>query len=182
MITLPTAIDGLIYLEPQVFKDDRGFFMESYNRPRYQALGIGIEFVQDNHSSSRKGTVRGLHYQSSPGQAKLLRCTRGTIWDVAVDLRPESSTFGKWQAFELDAVLHRQLFIPTGFAHGFCVLSEEAEVQYKCSSVYVAATESGIAWNDLDLAVAWPVTNPVISARDQGNESFAAFKARAKGL
>lgn len=110
-----------------------------------------------------------------------MRCVRGCIWDVAVDIRPDSATFGKWQAFELDAVSHRQLFIPVGFAHGFCVLSEEAEVLYKCSSVYDGATESGIAWDDAELAVAWPVANPVISVRDQGNESFAAFRSRLKG-
>lgn len=176
-----TPIEGLILVEPRVFQDDRGFFFESYHQPRYEALGIKETFVQDNHSLSRQGTLRGLHYQSSPGQAKLVRCVRGRIWDVAVDIRPDFATFGKWQAFELDAVSHRQLFIPVGFAHGFCVLSEEAEVLYKCSSVYDGTTESGIAWDDPELAVAWPVANPVISVRDQGNESFAAFRSRLKG-
>ena len=181
MNVLPTQIEGLVLLQPRVFLDDRGFFLESYHKPRYEALGVGVEFVQDNHSFSRKGTLRGLHFQSKPGQAKLVRCVRGKIWDVAVDIRPESSTFGKWQAFELDSTSHLQLFIPVGFAHGFCVLSEEAEVLYKCSSIYDGSTESGLAWDDADLAVAWPVSNPVVSARDQGNESFAAYRNRLQG-
>jgi len=177
----PTQIDGLVLLEPRIFNDDRGFFFESWHKPRYQAVGVDIDFLQDNHSLSRKGTLRGLHYQSSPGQAKLVRCVRGRVWDVAVDIRPGSATFGKWQAFELDSTSHRQLFIPVGFAHGFCVLSEEAEVLYKCSSIYDGTTESGLAWDDPDLAVAWPVGNPVVSARDQGNESFAAYQNRLQG-
>ncbi len=181
MTILPTQIDGLIFLEPQVFKDERGFFMESYNRPRYEEAGIHGEFVQDNHSLSRRGTVRGLHYQTSPGQAKILRCTRGKVWDVAVDIRPGSPTFGKWEAFTLDTETNRQIFIPVGFAHGFCVLSDIAEVQYKCTSVYNPKTETGIAWNDPDIAVEWPVENPVISARDHGNESFREYAARVKG-
>jgi len=176
-----SPIEGLILVQPRVFQDDRGFFFESYHQPRYQALGINVTFVQDNHSFSRQGTLRGLHFQTSPGQAKLVRCVRGRIWDVAVDLRPNSVTFGQWQAFELDSQSHHQLFIPVGFAHGFCVLSEEAEVLYKCSSIYDGTTESGLAWDDPELAVAWPVTNPVISVRDQGNESFAAYRSRLKG-
>jgi dTDP-4-dehydrorhamnose 3,5-epimerase len=176
-----SPIEGLILVQPRVFQDDRGFFFESYHQPRYQAQGIDVTFVQDNHSFSRQGTLRGLHFQTSPGQAKLVRCVRGRIWDVAVDLRPDSVTFGQWQAFELDSQSHHQLFIPVGFAHGFCVLSEEAEVLYKCSSIYDGTTESGLAWDDPELAVAWPVTNPVISVRDQGNESFAAYKSRLKG-
>lgn len=181
MNALPARLAGLILIEPRVFNDDRGFFLESYHKPRYAAVGVDVDFVQDNHSFSRKGTLRGLHFQTSPGQAKLVRCVRGTIWDVAVDIRPDSATFGQWEAFELDARSHRQLFIPTGFAHGFCVLSEEAEVLYKCSSIYDGTTESGLAWDDPDLAVAWPVTNPVVSARDQGNESFAAYRNRLQG-
>jgi dTDP-4-dehydrorhamnose 3,5-epimerase len=181
MKALPPRLPGLVLIEPRVFHDDRGFFLESYHKPRYEGLGVDVEFVQDNHSLSRKGTLRGLHYQSSPGQAKLVRCARGTIWDVAVDIRPGSPTFGQWEAFELDAVDHRQLFIPVGFAHGFCVLSEEAEVLYKCSSIYDGSTESGLAWDDADLAVAWPVSEPVVSVRDQGNESFAAYRNRLQG-
>jgi dTDP-4-dehydrorhamnose 3,5-epimerase len=180
MITRAGGLEGLIVVEPKVFRDDRGFFLEPYNAPRYKAAGIEPDFVQDNHSVSSYGVLRGLHFQTKPGQAKLLRCTRGRIWDVAVDIRPQSATFGKWWAIELNDTLHNQLFIPVGFAHGFCVLSETAEVMYKCSNVYDPVTESGIAWNDPDIAVAWPVTDPVISARDTGNQSFAEYAAKVK--
>lgn len=178
MITRPGGLEGLIVVEPKVFRDDRGFFLEPYNAPRYKAAGIDVDFVQDNHSVSSYGVLRGLHFQTKPGQAKLLRCTHGRIWDVAVDIRPLSATFGKWWALELNDTLHNQLFIPVGFAHGFCVLSETAEVMYKCSNVYDPVTESGIAWNDPDIAVAWPVADPIISARDTGNQSFADFRAK----
>ena len=178
MKSYPGGLEGLIVVEPRVFRDDRGFFLEPYNALRYKAAGIDVDFVQDNHSVSTRGVLRGLHFQTKPGQAKLLRCTRGVIWDVAVDIRPDSKTFGKWWGLELDAESHRQLFIPIGFAHGFCVVSDVAEVMYKCSSVYDAAFESGIAWNDPDFAVAWPVPDPIISARDEGNQSFAEFRAK----
>lgn len=176
MNVTPGGIEGLLVVEPDVFRDDRGFFLEPYNAERYKTAGIGVDFVQDNHSFSTQGVLRGLHFQSSPGQAKLLRCGRGSIWDVAVDIRPKSSTFGRWWGIELDSRSHRQLFIPVGFAHGFCVLSEEAEVLYKCSSVYDPKTETGIAWDDPEIAVAWPESHPVVSARDQGNQSFARYR------
>ncbi len=178
MMTRPGGLEGLIVVEPKVFRDDRGFFLEPYHAPRYKASGIDVDFVQDNHSVSSFGVVRGLHFQTSPGQAKLIRCTRGKIWDVVVDIRPSSPSFGKWWAEELNAELHNQLFIPIGFAHGFCVLSEIAEVMYKCSSVYDPKTESGIAWDDPEIQVAWPVKDPIISARDQGNQSFNEFRAK----
>jgi len=178
MITRPGGLEGLIVVEPKVFRDDRGFFLEPYNAPRYKAAGIEPDFVQDNHSVSSYGVLRGLHFQTKPGQAKLLRCARGRIWDVAVDIRPQSATFGKWWAVELNDTLHNQLFIPIGFAHGFCVLSETAEVMYKCSNVYDPVTESGVAWNDPDIGVAWPVKDPIISNRDMNNQSFAQFKAK----
>lgn len=178
MNVIPGRLSGLLLVEPRVFRDDRGFFLESYHRTRYEAAGIDCDFRQDNHSLSCGGTLRGLHYQSHPGQAKLVRVARGRIWDVAVDIRPDSPTFGQWQSFELDDQSHRQLFVPVGFAHGFCVLSEQAEVLYKCSNEYDPATECGLAWDDPDLAIAWPVADPVLSARDQGNESFAAYRSR----
>lgn len=178
MKSYPGGLEGLIVVEPKVFRDDRGFFLEPYNAPRYKAAGIDVDFVQDNHSVSSYGVLRGLHFQTSPGQAKLLRCTHGRIWDVAVDIRPQSATFGKWWAVELNDELHNQLFIPVGFAHGFCVLSETAEVMYKCSNVYDPVTESGVAWNDPDIGVAWPVKDPIISNRDMGNQSFAEFRAK----
>jgi dTDP-4-dehydrorhamnose 3,5-epimerase len=176
MKVFPGGLDGLVVIEPDVFGDERGFFLEPYNAPRYKAAGIDVDFVQDNHSSSTKNVLRGIHFQTKPGQAKLLRCGRGRIWDVAVDIRPRSPSFGKWWGIELDAKSHRQLFIPVGFAHGFCVLSEEAEVLYKCSNVYDPATESGIAWDDPQIAIAWPVSTPVVSSRDRGNQSFEQYQ------
>jgi len=171
-----TPLDGLVLIHTKVWPDDRGWFYESYNIDRFKALGIDTTFVQDNHSKSVKNTLRGLHFQTSPGQAKLVRCTQGRIWDVAVDIRPQSSTFGKWHAVELDDQSKAMFLIPVGFAHGFCVLSETAEVQYKCSSVYNGATEAGIAWDDPEFAVAWPVPEPLLSARDLGNQSFATYR------
>jgi len=137
-------------------------------------------FVQDNHSASARGTLRGLHFQTHPGQAKLIRCTRGKIWDVAVDIRPSSPTFGRHYGAELDETGLAQLFIPVGFAHGFLVLSDHAEVQYKCSNLYNPATESGIAWDDPELAVTWPLEGltPILSERDKKNQSFADFKRK----
>jgi len=176
MNVFPGGLDGLVVIEPNLFRDDRGFFLEPYNAVRYKAAGIDLDFVQDNHSSSTKGVLRGLHFQTRPGQAKLLRCGRGRIWDVAVDIRPQSATFGKWWGIELDSQSHRQLFIPVGFAHGFCVLSDEAEVLYKCSNVYDPATESGIAWDDPQIGVAWPVQTPVVSQRDRNNQSLEQYR------
>jgi dTDP-4-dehydrorhamnose 3,5-epimerase len=173
---LPGGLAGLIVVEPRVFRDDRGFFFEPYHAPRYKSGGIEVDFVQDNHSFSTQGVLRGLHFQKSPGQAKLVRCARGRIWDVAVDIRPDSATFGKWWGLELDSESHRQLFIPVGFAHGFCVLSPEAEVMYKCSSIYEPTTESGIAWDDPDFAVAWPLKDPIVSDRDRAGQSFRQYR------
>jgi len=171
-------LEGLKLIRPPIFGDDRGFFLETYNAARYAEFGIAETFVQDNHSRSVKGTLRGLHYQSHPGQAKLVRVTLGRIWDAVVDIRPGSKTFGEWQGVELDAEKREQLFVPVGFAHGFCVLSDAAEVQYKCSALYDAKTESSIFYADPELAVRWPVAQPRLSARDQQAESFASFRAR----
>jgi dTDP-4-dehydrorhamnose 3,5-epimerase len=159
-------LEGLVAITPRVFADGRGFFLESYRESTYADAGIDVRFVQDNHSRSVRGTLRGLHFQRSPGQAKLVRVVTGRIWDVAVDIRRESPTFGQWYGTELDAEQHRQLFVPIGFAHGFCVLSDVADVLYKVSSPYDAATESGFAWNDPEVGVAWPITDPILSARD----------------
>jgi dTDP-4-dehydrorhamnose 3,5-epimerase len=177
-----TPLDGLILIQLRVFKDDRGWFLESYNLDRFQAAGFNDVFVQDNHSSSARHTLRGLHFQTRPGQAKLIRCTQGRIWDVAVDIRPASPTFGRHHAVELTQGDGLLLYIPVGFAHGFLVLSDSAEVQYKCSSVYDAATESGIQWDDPDLAVAWPLNGatPLISDRDTKNQSFADFRKKTR--
>jgi dTDP-4-dehydrorhamnose 3,5-epimerase len=173
---LPLA--GLKLVRPKVFGDSRGFFLETYNAPRYRAAGIDCAFAQDNHSRSVKNTLRGLHYQSHPGQAKLIRAASGRIFDVAVDIRPDSPTFGRWYGAYLDATEQAQMFIPVGFAHGFCVVSDMADVLYKTSNVYDAATECGFAWDDPDVGVSWPVTEPILSERDVNAESFAKFRQR----
>ncbi|CAN5163753.1 dTDP-4-dehydrorhamnose 3,5-epimerase [soil metagenome] len=166
---LPTRLSGLILVQPSVHGDERGFFVETYSREAYAAAGVNADFVQDNHSRSSRGALRGLHYQRRPGQAKLVRAARGSIWDVVVDIRPSSQTFGQFEGFELDDVAHRQLFVPIGFAHGFCVLSEVADVTYKVSSPYDGAEERGIAWDDPAVGIPWPVTEPILSARDRSN-------------
>ncbi len=178
MKVIDLELAGLKLISPAVFGDERGFFLETYSEPRYHAVGITVPFAQDNHSRSIKGTLRGLHYQSTPGQAKLVRVSLGRIWDVAVDIRPDSPTFGRWRAVELDDQKREQLFVPVGFAHGFCVLSDFAEVQYKVSTPYEASTECGIAYDDPELKVAWPISAPLLSARDRQGESFASFRAR----
>jgi dTDP-4-dehydrorhamnose 3,5-epimerase len=169
MRRLPTRLQGLVLLEPEAFADERGFFLETFQVDRYAKLGIAETFVQDNHSRSARDTIRGLHYQAEPGQAKLVSVVRGHIWDVAVDIRPGSPSFGAWEAFELDDIDHRQLFLPVGFAHGFCVLSDVADVCYKVTSYYDPALERGLAWNDPQLVIPWPSRAPVLSARDRAN-------------
>lgn len=160
-------IKGLAIIQPKVFHDERGFFFESYRRPRFAEAGIDLEFVQDNVSFSHKNTLRGLHYQDSPGQAKLVSVISGCIWDVAVDIRPGSPTFGKWHAVELSGDNFTQFLIPVGFAHGFCVLSETARVQYKVSAPYDAKAERTIRWDDPKIAIQWPIKNPLLSERDR---------------
>jgi dTDP-4-dehydrorhamnose 3,5-epimerase len=166
---IDTKIDGLVLVQPKVISDDRGFFFETYRRNEYAGLGIDIEFVQDNHSRSVRGTIRALHFQLRPGQAKLIRCARGSVYDVAVDLRKESPTYGQHETFVLSDKNAQQVFIPVGFAHGFCVTSEEADVVYKVSSYYEGETERGIAWDDPAIGVQWPVDEPLVSDRDRAN-------------
>jgi len=170
---LETRIDGLVLVQPKVIADDRGFFFETYRRNEYAGLGIDAEFVQDNHSRSVQGTVRALHFQLTPGQAKLIRVARGAIYDVAVDLRRDSATYGQYEAFELNDTNAHQIFIPVGFAHGFCVTSPEADVAYKVSSYYDPATERGIAWDDPDIGIPWPTEAPLVSDRDRTNPQLA---------
>jgi dTDP-4-dehydrorhamnose 3,5-epimerase len=162
-----TRLEGLALIEPQVHGDSRGFFVETYAVEEWRGLGVDAEFVQQNHSRSSHGTLRGLHFQTSPGQAKLLRCARGEILDVVVDLRKDSVTYGQWEAHVLDDEKHRQLFVPIGFAHGFVVLSEVADVCYQVSSLYDPATEMGIAWDDPEIGVDWQVADPLLSDRDK---------------
>ncbi len=173
---LETRIDGLVLVAPTVHGDDRGFLVETYSARDWAATGIDAEFVQDNHSRSAAGTLRGLHFQTDPGQAKLVRCLRGRIWDVAVDLRRDSPTFGEWEGHELDDETHRQLFIPVGFAHGFCALSEVADVHYRISSYYDPATEAGLAWDDPDVGVDWPLADPQVSERDATAPKLAEIR------
>lgn len=176
-----TRLDGLVALEPAVHGDERGFFVETFRADDWAAAGVDAEFVQDNHSRSRRGTIRGLHFQTAPGQAKLLRVSRGAIFDVAVDLRPESPTFGEWEAATLDDVSGRQLFVPVGFAHGFCVTSDIADVAYRVSSYYDAETETGINLDDPALAIPWPVPRAewIVSARDLAAPTLAQAAAAA---
>jgi dTDP-4-dehydrorhamnose 3,5-epimerase len=165
-------IVGLKLIIPRLFRDERGFFFESYQYTRYAQHGIDPIFVQDNASFSVKGTLRGLHFQSFPGQAKLITCVQGKIWDVAVDIRPDSPTYMQWDAVELDDQNHHQFFIPKGFAHGFCVLSDTARVHYKVDAPYDAKTECSIRWNDPDFNVAWPIKEPILAPRDKVSPFF----------
>ena len=167
MKTVPTELPGVIIIEPRVFSDARGFFFESYHAVRYGDAGITATFVQDNHSCSAKGTIRGLHYQLRHPQAKLLRVIRGSVLDVAVDIRRGSPTFGRWVGVELTADNKRQLFIPAGFGHGFCATAGVAEVEYKCSDLYVADDQHGVIWNDPTIGIAWPVREPILSDSDR---------------
>ena len=173
-----TPLEGLLVVKPRVFRDERGFFVETYNKEIFAAAGISTEFKQDNHSKSSKGTLRGLHYQTTPGQAKLVRCAVGSIWDVAVDIRPESPTFGQHHGIVLTPEDVTMFYIPVGFAHGFVVLSDTAEVLYKSSNVYNPATEAGLAWNDPELKVAWPIQGMdlLLSERDKTNQSFVEWR------
>ena len=166
MQLLETRLEGLKLFSPAVHGDERGFFVESFRADRW---GLGADFVQDNQSRSRRGTVRGIHFQTHPGQGKLVRCARGTVWDVVVDLRRDSATYGQWEAVELDDVHHRQLWIPVGFGHGFCVLSETADFVYKCTNYYDAATEAGISFEDPDVGIEWPLPREelLFSERDR---------------
>jgi dTDP-4-dehydrorhamnose 3,5-epimerase len=170
---LETKLEGVLLLEPEVHRDERGFLLETFNLAAWREAGVELEFVQDNHSRSHSGTLRGLHFQTRPGQAKLVRCARGRIWDVAVDLRRDSPTYRQWDAHELDDERHLQMLVPAGFAHGFCVLSEVADVHYKLSTYYEPAAEAGIAWDDSDVGVAWPIAEPVVSERDRGAPRLA---------
>jgi dTDP-4-dehydrorhamnose 3,5-epimerase len=170
---LETRIDGLVLIAPRVIPDDRGFFFETFRAGEYAEIGVDVPFVQDNHSRSVRGTVRALHFQLQPGQAKLVRAARGAIWDVAVDLRSESPTYGAYEAFELSDENAHQLFVPVGFAHGFCVTSEIADVAYKVSSYYEGSTERGIAFDDPGIGIAWPVEEPLVSERDRSNPTLA---------
>ncbi len=169
MRAVETTLPGVVVIEPTIHGDDRGFFLETYHARKHAALGIPGPFVQDNHSRSKGGTIRGLHLQVHRPQGKLVRVVQGEIFDVAVDVRLGSPHFGKWFGVVLSAVSHRQLYIPAGFAHGFSVLSDNAEVIYKCTEFYEPSDELGVAWNDPALAIDWRVEEPILSDRDRGH-------------
>lgn len=166
MKILPTKLDGVYIIEPKVFYDDRGFFLETYHQRRYAETGINCNFVQDNLSRSMRGTLRGLHYQLEWAQAKLIQVIKGVVFDVVVDIRRGSPSFGHWVGVNLSEENKRQLFVPEGFAHGFCVLSEAADVVYKCTDFYAPEDEGGILWSDPDIAIDWPIANPLLSDKD----------------
>lgn len=173
MRVVDEPISGLKVIEPKVFKDERGFFLESYQLNKFKDIGIEFEFIQDNHSRSTKGILRGLHFQIKKPQGKLVRVTRGSVYDVAVDIRPDSKSYGEWFGIELSDLNCLQLYVPQGFAHGFCVLSDTADFVYKCTEFYYPEDESGIIWNDPNLNIAWPNENPLVSNKDRNLPCFS---------
>jgi dTDP-4-dehydrorhamnose 3,5-epimerase len=175
-----TDLPGVLIIEPRVFSDERGFFLESFHAERYrEEAGIALEFVQDNHSRSRRGVIRGLHAQRQRPQGKLVRVARGETFDVAADIDPRSPTFRRWVGVTLSDENHRQLWIPPGYAHGFAVVSEFADVEYKCTDYYRPELEIGIRWNDPELAIAWPIENPTLSEKDKRLPTLAELAAQA---
>ena len=171
-----TPLEGLVLVDIDYFEDERGFFIESWHQRDFAAADLDLTFVQECHSRSGKGVLRGLHYQDvTVPMAKLLRCTVGRIFDVAVDLRRSSSTFGKWFGIELSAADKRQIYVPVGFAHGFATLTDVAEVQYKQTGFYAPPAEGGIRWNDPDVGVDWPIKDPILSERDRNSQSLAEY-------
>jgi dTDP-4-dehydrorhamnose 3,5-epimerase len=169
MKVLETRLDGPVLVQPDVHRDPRGFFQETFRADAYAEAGIDVEFVQDNHSRSTRGVVRGMHFQVGPGQAKLVRCATGAILDAVVDLRRGSPTHGEWEAFELDDESGRQLYCPIGFGHGFCVVSERADVVYKCSSYYDPEIERGIAYDDPEIGIEWPADIELLPSERDAN-------------
>ena len=177
-----TPIPDLLLIQPQVFADERGFFLETFRRRGFEDQGIGQEFVQDNHSRSRKGVLRGLHFQKNHPQGKLIYVISGAIFDVALDLRRESPSFGRWHGAVLSDENHHQLWIPPGFAHGFCVMSEQVDLVYKCTDYYHPEDEGGIIWNDPELKIEWPIPNPIVSEKDSKHPTFRAIEEDSQAL
>lgn len=172
MKVIETALAGVLIIEPKVFGDQRGFFLETFQTERYREVGIELPFVQDNHSRSQRGVLRGLHFQRTRPQGKLVSVSWGSVYDVAVDINPESPTCGQFVGVELNDENRRQLWVPPGYAHGFCVLSEVADFQYKCTDLYYPEDEGGLIWNDPDVNIPWPVEPPKLSAKDQCNPTL----------
>jgi dTDP-4-dehydrorhamnose 3,5-epimerase len=181
MRILNTDLPGVLVLEPDVFRDPRGYLLETFHERKYREAGIPHSFVQDNQSRSTRGTLRGMHAQLRKPQGKLVRTLQGVIFDVAVDIRPGSPTYGKWTAATLSADDFRQMFIPPGFAHGFCVLSEVAEVAYKCTDFYDRSDEIGFRWNDPAVGIAWPIRDPLLSEKDAALPTLAELRPRLGG-
>ncbi len=167
-----TDLEGVLLVKPTVHGDDRGFFMETYHAEKFAELGLPTKYVQDNHSRSSKGILRGLHFQFPSWQGKLVRVTKGEIFDVAVDVRRESANFGRWYGTYLSEENKHQLYVPEGFAHGFCVTSDVADVIYKCTSVYNSSEDFSLSWNDPQIGIDWPIENPVLSQKDQNAMSL----------
>ena len=178
MKVFPSSLPGLLLIEPEIFGDSRGFFLESWNRKRYAEAGVQCDFVQDNLSRSRRGVVRGLHFQYPDAQGKLVYVLEGEVFDVAVDIRRDSPTFGSWEGAVLSAENRLQAFVPEGFAHGFCVLSETALFAYKCTAFYNPAAEGGILWNDPDIGIQWPVSDPLLSEKDKKYPTLRELASR----
>lgn len=179
MNVIETQLPGVLIIEPKVFGDHRGFFKETFQVERYRVAGIELPFVQDNHSRSQKGVLRGLHLQKTRPQGKLVSCSLGAVYDVAVDVDPASATFGQYVGVELTEDNHKQLWIPPGYAHGFCVLSDVADFQYKCTDLYFPEDEGGLIWNDPDVNIAWPITTPQLSDKDLKLPTLAQIQAGA---
>ena len=178
MNVIETALPGVLISEPKAFGDHRGFFLETFQVERYREAGITLPFVQDNHSRSQRGVLRGLHFQKTRPQGKLVSVSRGAVYDVAVDIDPASATYGRFVGVELNDDNHRQMWVPPGYAHGFCVLSEVADFQYKCTDFYFPADEGGLLWNDPDVGIPWPITEPQLSAKDIDNPRLRDLKSR----
>ena len=171
-----TRLPGVLIIEPDVHRDERGFFVERHHRRRYAKLaGLDLDFVQDNQSHSKRGVLRGLHFQQRHPQGKLVSVVNGAVWDVAADIDPVSPTFRQWVGVELNAVNHRQLYIPPGYAHGFCVFSASADLLYKCTDFHHPEDEAGVIWNDAELAIEWPIADPILSPRDARNPSLRDY-------
>jgi len=175
---IPTALSDVIVVEPDVFRDERGFFLETYSEEKYARGGIAGKFCQDNHSRSSRGVLRGLHFQWDPPMGKLMRVTLGSAFLVAVDIRTGSPTFGKWAGVEVSAENRREVWAPAGFARGFCVLSEVAEIQYKCTGIYSNKAESGIRWDDPEIGIKWPTRDVLLSEKDRNAQTLAQWLSR----
>lgn len=178
MEVIETKLAGVLIIKPKVHVDSRGLFKEVFQVNRYANVGINLPFVQDNFSRSHKGVLRGIHLQKSHPQGKLVSCTRGAVYDVAVDLNPKSETFGQYVGIELSEDNNLQHWIPPGYAHGFCVLSDVADFQYKCTDFYFPQDEGGLIWNDPEVAISWPITDPVLSAKDEALPTLAQIRAK----